>query len=293
MVRYPLGMNLQQLRYLTALADAGSLTGAGRKLGVSEPVLSRALRSLEGELGVTLFAISGRRLVLTSQGTQVSDAARLALVAVEDVRSAALGLAQGTRLRVATTPTNGLVLSRLLEQAVRLWPEVALAVELADSHAGVVERVTERDCDLGFAEVGADVRGVRTHVVRAEEMVLVSPSGTHLPSSVTVTDLGGLPILMPPTSSRRRVLDEWFEAVGVRPELVLEADDRNAWLSGAQHGLGSFFSYRSLVPPVTPPVEVRSFVPHEWVELAFFHRDDRLSDPAAMLVELASSSEAW
>lgn len=286
-------MNLQQLRYLTMLADAGSLTGAGRKLGVSEPVLSRALRSLERELGVALFAISDRRLVLTPQGARVSEAARLALVAVEEVGKAALCLAEGERLRLVTTPTNGLVLSRLLQQAVRLWPEIALTIELADSHAGVALRVAEGECDLGFAEVGATWRGVQTHVVRAEEMVLVSPSGTHLPLSVSIGDLGGLPLLMPPTSSRRRVLDDWFEAVGVQPDLVLEADDRTAWLSAAQHGLGSFFSYRSLVPPASPPVEVRSFEPPERVELAFFHRVGPLSSPAAMLLDLGSSFEAW
>ena len=40
-------MNIQQLRYLVALGDAPSLSAAARAAGVSQPVVSRALRSLE------------------------------------------------------------------------------------------------------------------------------------------------------------------------------------------------------------------------------------------------------
>ena len=48
-------MNLQQLRYLVAAADAGSLSGAARASLVTQPVVSRALHDLERDYGVVLF----------------------------------------------------------------------------------------------------------------------------------------------------------------------------------------------------------------------------------------------
>ncbi len=286
-------MNLQQLRYLTALADAGSLSGAGRHLGVSEPVLSRALRSLERELGVPLFSLSGRRLVLTARGVEVSVAARRALDAVDEVRVSARSSSESGSLRLVTTPTNGMVLNRLLAQVVRLWPDVALTVELADSYAGVMLRITERACELGFAEIGHLSPDVEVERMTAEEIVLVSPQGLHLPSSITLEHLDGLPMVMPTTTSTRRdLLNEWFESMDVRPTFVLEADDRSAWLTAAQSGLGSFISYRSLVPS-SLPVDVRSFNPPKQAELGFVHLVEPLSTPARMLLEAGASPRAW
>jgi DNA-binding transcriptional LysR family regulator len=286
-------MNLQQLRYLTALAEAGSLSEAGRRLGVSEPVLSRALRSLERELGVPLFAKSGRRLVLTPRGAEVSKAARRALDAVDQVRMSARLSTESGSLRVVTTPTNGTVLNRLVAQVVRLWPDVALTIEIADSYAGVRSRITDGDCELGFAELGHFSPELRTQVMTTEEIVLVSPRGLKLPASVTVDKLDGLPLIMPASPYRQGMLNEWFKSLGVRPALALEADDRSAWLTAAQKGLGSFISYRSPVTQAALSVDIRSFDPPTRVELGFVHRDEPLSTPARMLLEAGGSSEAW
>src|SRR6478752_3561124 len=75
-VLYLLGMNLQQLRYLVTAADAGSFSAASRTLQISQPVLSRALHSLERECKLVLFRRDGRRLVLTDAGTTVVASAR-------------------------------------------------------------------------------------------------------------------------------------------------------------------------------------------------------------------------
>jgi len=286
-------MNLQQLRYLIALADARSLSGAGRQLGVSEPVLSRALRSLERELGVPLFAMSGRRLVLTGRGIEVSEAARRALDAVDEVRVSARSSSESGDLRLVTTPTNGMVLNRLLTQVLPLWADVALTVELADSYAGVMLRITEGACELGFAEMGHPSPDVKTELMTAEEIVLVSPRGLQLPSTITLDHLNGLPMVMPTTSTRRSLLNSWFESNDVHPALALEADDRSAWLTAAQSGIGSFISYRSLVPRSALPVDVRSFHPPKRAELGFVHRAERLSTPAMMLLKAGGSPGAW
>ena len=48
-------MNFKQLEYFSAVAEAGSISGASRELHVAQPPISRQLALLEDELGVTLF----------------------------------------------------------------------------------------------------------------------------------------------------------------------------------------------------------------------------------------------
>ena len=48
-------MNLQQLRYLIATADEGTMTRAAESLHVAQPALSRAIRGFEAEIGITVF----------------------------------------------------------------------------------------------------------------------------------------------------------------------------------------------------------------------------------------------
>ena len=57
-----------QLRTFLAAAEAGTLSGAARRLGQSQPTASRQVAALEASLGVTLFERAGKALVLTQAG---------------------------------------------------------------------------------------------------------------------------------------------------------------------------------------------------------------------------------
>ena len=61
-------MKLTQLRDLAAIAETGGLRRAARRLGLSQPALSRSIRELEDELGVPLFDRSVSGMVLTEAG---------------------------------------------------------------------------------------------------------------------------------------------------------------------------------------------------------------------------------
>lgn len=69
-------MTLQQLRYLIAVAEHGSMNSAAQALYVSQSNLSTAIKELEGELGITIFTRSNRGVALTNDGTELLGYAR-------------------------------------------------------------------------------------------------------------------------------------------------------------------------------------------------------------------------
>lgn len=71
-------MRLQRIEQFIAVVDAGSIRGAARRLGVSQPALTRALQQLEEELGVQLMQRSVRGASLTAAGSAFLARARVA-----------------------------------------------------------------------------------------------------------------------------------------------------------------------------------------------------------------------
>jgi LysR family hydrogen peroxide-inducible transcriptional activator len=80
---------LQQLRYLVAIADAGTFAAAAEVEFVSQPALSAQIKELERKLGATLLERSSRGTMLTRQGAVVVERARAVLRDVDDLVRAA------------------------------------------------------------------------------------------------------------------------------------------------------------------------------------------------------------
>ena len=71
-----MGVELEQLRQLDAIAREGTMSAAARVLHISQPALSRSLGRLETELGLQLFDRAGRRLVFNDAGRVAFEHAR-------------------------------------------------------------------------------------------------------------------------------------------------------------------------------------------------------------------------
>lgn len=94
-------MELRHLRYFVAVVELGSTTRAADVLLVAQPSLSRQIRRLEAEIGLSLFDHSGGRLRLTPAGHRFLPIARDLLARATAARDAAAALSTGQVSRVA------------------------------------------------------------------------------------------------------------------------------------------------------------------------------------------------
>lgn len=239
-------MKLQQLRFLVEVVDNGlNVTTASERLYTSQPGISKQIRMLEEELGVTIFERVGKRFTgLTAAGLAVVETARKVLLEAENLRRVGAEFsddAAGT-LTVATTHTQArYVLPRVVAEFTRLFPRVKLAIR-AGNPMQVADMVQRGEADLGIAteSLVSSPTLVSLPAYSWTHRVIV-PEGHALlrQASLSLQALAEYPIVTyDPAFSGRTRLDEAFARAQVTPNLALTAVDSDVIKTYVAMGLG-------------------------------------------------------
>lgn len=270
------------------------MTAAARALYVAQPVVSRSLRALEGELGVLLLKRVGRNVVLTPAGMSILHRARNVLAELGRLEELARGHShRQAPLSLATTPTLERFFTRRLAPELLGEPSVHVSVIRASGRGEVAAAVRTGDAELGLTDLPVPP-GLDTITLGAYEVVLVSPAGTRLPPEITLQDLDGLPLILSTAGSERRAEYEMaIHQLGITPVVALETDERSSWTTAVLMGVGSFLWYRSSAHELTlEGAELRSFKPPLTRAIGIVHRPGAaLSEGAARLIDIARAAD--
>jgi len=278
-------VNIQQLRYVVATAEHGSMTAAAAASYVAQPALSRAVRQLERELDVTFFRRVGRGVALTPDGETFVARARSTLRSIDALRRVADTAGRDAELVIAASPTLQAsmalpILSGLREQRIQLHTRLLGCGGAEEVH----DLVTTGRADLGICDQRIATELDVVPLGRAE-VRLVSPPGLDLPDRITVRDLVGVPLVLPTVGTdRRATLDWFFDTCGITPTVAIESDERSVWLEAVLRGLASclWHSVETLRSPRSGLV-FRGFDPPMHQELWAVHRAANEA-PAKVLV---------
>ena len=286
-------MNLQQLQYLVATADAGTMTKAAACCHVAQPVVSRALRSLERELGLVLLSRHGRGIELTCDGREVVQTARRALAEVTSIQQLTRSRARksGQVVTVATTPTLEAELGAGL--APTFWkrhPTYALRFVRCDSRQEVAGAVLDGQADVGLCDLPVP-EDLNIVLLDDREVVLIAPPGSTLPDPLPIEKLAELSLILPTRGSERRAAFEgMFAQLGISPTVAFESDERAAWISAVLAGHGSCLWYRHQGDDAARRgATVRAFLPRLRLPIGVVHTGG-LRPPAAAFVKIAEEA---
>ncbi|MEL6345297.1 MAG: LysR family transcriptional regulator [Myxococcota bacterium] len=145
-------MRLRYLRFLTAIAEHGTMTHAARSVGVSQPTLSENIQRLENELGTRLLNRNTRGVSLTTAGELVLSAAKPVLSRLDALPQQLQELKEGLSGRFVLGCYHSLgawYLPRVFSRLIQELPDIDLQVHTARS-ADVQQAVLDRSCDLGL-----------------------------------------------------------------------------------------------------------------------------------------------
>ena len=239
-------MNLHHLRYALAVARNNlSVTQAAAALGTSQPAISRALKELETELGMQLFAREGRVFRrITPEGERVLQHAARALNEVDSLTAVAADLSKDTRgtLSIATTHTQArYVLPPVIAEFRKRYPDVELHL-----HQGTSEQIAEMVADdrvqlaIATGSDGLFPDLVLLPVYRWERKVIV-PKRHPLAAldTISLAQLAEYPLVTYVFSfTGPSSLHELFARDSLKPRVALTARDSDVIKTYVRLGLG-------------------------------------------------------
>lgn len=145
-------VTIDQLRTFIAAAEVGSFSGAARRLGRAQSVVSQALANLEVQLGVKLFDRTSRPPSLTEQGLAILGEARQVKSAVDGLKARARSLASGLEPEVSVVIDVMFPIDVLTEAVAAFrekFPETPLRLYV-EALGAVVKPVLEGVCAFGI-----------------------------------------------------------------------------------------------------------------------------------------------
>lgn len=171
-------MNIRHLETLLAIADSGSFAAAADRVGVTQSAVSMQMKTLEEELGASLFDRTRRPPVLNETADGLLGRIRELVRLSEDIRAVAGGGTARGRLRLGIIPTaaTGLVPAALARLAVRA-PDLRIRVESGLS-VDLVRRVAQGALDAAVVtETPRLERGLILNPIQEEPLVVAAPIG--------------------------------------------------------------------------------------------------------------------
>lgn len=158
-------LDWNQLKAFLETAETGSLSAAARKLGLTQPTLSRQVAAIEQYMGVTLFERVGKSMVLTPTGLDLLEHARVMGAAAEALSLAATGSSQAVRGVVSVSATD-VVSSVLLPPLVKKLhdQEPDITIDVIPSNA--LSDLLRREADIAIRHVKPEQPDLIARLVR-------------------------------------------------------------------------------------------------------------------------------
>jgi len=293
-------MDFPRLAVFQAVARRLSFSQAADDLHLSQPAVSKHIRNLEAELGVTLFHRPGNRVELTDAGRFLADYAGRVSELTEEVRRvlAEIGQMRRGNLRLAASGTPGLyLLPMALARYAQRYPGIEITLQLANSRE-VAQRVLRGAVDLGFVGASLDLPGLQIRPLIEDQVVLITPPGHRLALPLRFRpDLltGETLVLREAESGTREVVEARLARLQVRPDRVLEIAGCEGVKRVVAAGLGvGFVSRRSLALELAQGVLCVSPAPELTVvrHLHVLARKDHRHTQAALVFLSSLAKEA-
>ncbi len=248
-------MEIRELNYFVTVAKYKSFTKASDALHVTQPTLSKVVKSLEKQLDVTLFHRSQRKSELTDVGEVVYNQALKILnlvdeldVVLEDVTHLQKG-----KVKIGMPPLIGILFfPQMIKGFQEKYP--GITIEIDERGANVIkDLVATGELDMGFVMLPADSEEFHVIPFTTQHVMLIVNRSNHLANFefVTMKDLKNEPMLLfsEDFTLHDRILQECKQA-GFTPHIAYESSQWDFISQMVEHNLGIAMFPRAIAEKV-------------------------------------------
>lgn len=199
-------MKLSQLRDVRAVAETGSLRGAGRLLGIAQPAISRSIREIEQELGAALFERHAKGVRLTEIGQAFvarAHAIEAEIMRAKDEVAQLKGRLSGQVSMAMSTASSMALLPKAMGEFRRRYPDAM--VKISESFFGPVERQLldgRTDFYVGPFEAGSTANSFIVETLFDNDRRVAARKGHPLSGATSFAELADAHWLRPATAER-------------------------------------------------------------------------------------------
>lgn len=289
-------MDFEKLKTFLEVCQQGSFSRAAEKLRVTQPAISAQIRSLEKEVGATLFDRKCGKVSTTAAGRVFEPFAEHCLQCYSHIVMTVADLHKSPRgtISISANETTCLyVFPKIFAQFKKQCPRVGLGIVRAE-RGRTLEAVLKRQVDFGVISLPLKDPRINISLVHKDELVLVVQPNHPLAQrkTIKVEDLVQYPMLLPQQGRQREQIDGIFQMHDFQPKLAMEVDSGELLKRLIVAGLGVGFLPRINVVEDEKAKQLAT-VRIEGIRLArdlalIYHKENMLTRAAQTFLEIAT-----
>ncbi|MEX2948977.1 LysR family transcriptional regulator [Staphylococcus warneri] len=239
-------MEIRHLHYFVTIAEAGSITKAAEALHISQPPLSRQLKSLETELGFKLFNRENKKGInLTKQGEFFLDKAKGILNNIDNAltESREFDNQVQQRISIGTTIYTSMSMFQHIEAFKKVYQETNFNIWESDSKR-LIHLLNQRQIDVAYVNETIDDATIKSEVIKEDECVCVLPYNIHeniTSETLSINELAQLPLILLNSNNEtgfyKQIMDT-FKMNQLEPNIFCECHDSSTLLQFLARGFG-------------------------------------------------------
>jgi DNA-binding transcriptional LysR family regulator len=289
-------MDFEKLKTFLEVCQQGSFSRAAEKLRVTQPAISAQIRSLEKEVGATLFDRKSGKVSTTAAGRVFEPFAEHCLQCYSHIIMTVADLQRSPRgsISISANETTCLyVFPKIFAQFKKQCPRVNLGIVRAE-RARTMEAVLKRQVDFGVISLPLKDPRLHTTLIHKDELVLVVQPSHPLAEreKIKIDELVQYPLLLPKQGRQREQIDGIFQMHDFHPKLAMEVDSGELLKRLILAGLGVGFLPRVNVAEDEAAKQLCT-VRIEGFRLArdlalIFHKENMLTRAAQTFLDIAT-----
>jgi DNA-binding transcriptional LysR family regulator len=236
-------MELRQLRYFIVLSEELHFNRAAKRLHLSQPPLTRQIRQLEDELGVSLVYRTTRKVELTDAGHAFANEARQIMARVAHASGLASQANRGIvgQLVLGYTPARTNMVAKVVKSFGKLCPNVRMSLRDMTGHN--IQLIRDGRIDVGFFPLPVDKTGLIVETLLREKYVVAMPKNHRLAGrrSISIRELTKEPNLFFPRYTNPVGYDivvGLCQTRGLSLNIVLEVENVHMRVELVREGFG-------------------------------------------------------
>jgi len=237
-------MNTKNLSHFLALADTLHFGRASDTCNISISALSRNIRQLEDELGVSLFNRDNRTVALTQEGLKFRKYAREAIaqwqLICHELTDDSKQLHGELSLYCSVTASSS-ILSSLLDRFRPDYPGIEIKLHTGDPEHAIAHIAAGQEDISIAAHPPTLTRGVIFKPITISPLVFIAPVEPHdLDTNFqqSASTWAKVPMILPETGIARNRVDDWFEKMDINPRIYAQVEGYEAIVSMVSLGFG-------------------------------------------------------